>query len=740
MIATSSLLALIGIVIGVGSVIAMISIGVIVRDESLRSSRSWTRTFSSFASSPRRRESPPWSRRTMRSDSPRFRPSPRRLSIVHWRRNFNQSMRRIAAIHLIGAMLVTMSGAACEDVHKRTAAGHIHPSLRGANLAPLVSAKEFYLPVRESWGHIVSPDGERLAWIEPQNGTPTIHVRLLASGDTTIMNHPSAVTRVHWAADGRHLVFFRNGRLFAADTRFPQLRPQDLTPFPGAMLEWYGSPLSRPDVVLVRMNTNKRQVFDLYEINLRTGLHKRLQHNDGRPASWFYNETGDVTGRLTVAPDHGWYVQALGDGNGWKTVLAGNADEVISPVFPVPNHDSVFYVLTNVGHDKVVAIALDWKSGEQQILYERPDVDVTRMWVDPRYHRPVVVEYFDGLPRYHYFDAVLRKDMETILGPGPMVHEIRSASADFMRLTIRTWTDRSRVRNYLIDRRTGNKKLLSTLPLHKHEQGLSETRPIRFSARDGLPINGYLTTPHGTDGKHLPMVLKVHGGPWERDLWGFDPDTQFLANRGYAVLEVNFRGSRGFGKAFVERGCKEFGRKMQDDLMDAVEWAVAEGYADPKKIAVYGGSYGGYATLVAMTRTPERFAAGIDVNGISDLALFITSLPLNLKRTRARWLRCVGNPDHPNERKELIEHSPITHAHRVQRPLLIVHGARDPLVSKEHSDGLVKHLRENDVPVDYLVFPDEGHHIVKRENVLKFAHRLEAFLAEHLGGRVGSPD
>ena len=528
--------------------------------------------------------------------------------------------------------------------------------------------------------------------------------------------------------------------MFVADTHIPHLRPQDLTPFPGAKLRWYASPPSRPGVVLVRMNPNNGQVFDLYEINLRTGLHKRIQHNDGKPASWFYGNAGEVIGRLTEAPDGGWVIQALDNGSDWKTVLTGSWTDVLYPVFVVRDSNSMFYVLTNVGRDKVVATALDWKSGKQETLFERPDVDVTQMWVDPRTHRPVAVEYHDGLPRYHFFDTELQDDLETILGPGPMVYRLHSASADFMHLTIRTWTDRSRVRNYLIDRRAATKELLSTLPLHRYEQKLSETRPIRFSARDGLPINGYLTIPHGTNGRRLPMVLKVHGGPWERDFWGFEPDTQFLANRGYTVLEVNFRGSRGFGRAFMERGCNEVGRKMQDDLIDAVEWAVAEGYADERKIAIYGGSYGGYATLVAMTRTPRKFAAGIDVNGISDLALFINTLPPSLKRTRAKWIRCVGDPDDPNERKELLERSPITHSHRIQRPLLIIHGAKDPLVSKEHSDRLVDHLRENDMPVEYVVFEDEGHHIVKRRNSLKFARRLETFLAKHLGGRVRRPD
>lgn len=378
-------------------------------------------------------------------------------------------------------------------------------------------------------------------------------------------------------------------------------------------------------------------------------------------------------------------------------------------------------------------MTLDLSTSEQEVIAERPDVDISSVFMDPITYKPLVVLYDDGLPRHHYFDRKLQEDIEQILGPEPMLYHISSGNRDHMRLTIQTETDRSGKTIYIIDRRSGTKELLEAHPLEGYEEILSPTRPIRFKARDGLSISGYLTIPEGTDGKRLPMVLKVHSGPWLRDYWRFDTDTQFLANRGHAVLEVNFRGSGGFGKSFMEKGYRELGGKMQDDLIDAMDWAVAEGYVDTEKVAIYGHSYGGYAALVGLTKTPGKFAAGISVAGFSDLV----SLMSALRRKSARWTHFAADPDDSDGRRELMDRSPITHVHRVERPLLIVHGTKDIRVSKEHSDRFVEKLRDKDIPVEYLVFRDEGHRIRKSKNRIEFARWLETFLAEHLGERVG---
>jgi dipeptidyl aminopeptidase/acylaminoacyl peptidase len=261
-------------------------------------------------------------------------------------------------------------------------------------------------------------------------------------------------------------------------------------------------------------------------------------------------------------------------------------------------------------------------------------------------------------------------------------------------------------------------------------------RPIQFVARDGLRVSGFLTLPKGTDGNRLPTVVKVHGGPWMEDQWGFDTQTQFLANRGYAVLAVNFRGSTGAGKAFMEQGRREFGKKMQEDLVDAVDWAIAQGHTDPDRVAIYGHSYGGYAALMAMAQTSHKFAAGISVMGITDLVLLVNEFRSNPEKL-AWWLHFAGDTLDEANHRELVRHSPVTHASRIRRPLLLFHGAKDTHVSIEHFYRLLTELRKGDASVDYLIFPKEGHEIQRTANKLKFAQRVERFLARHLGGRAG---
>ena len=621
-----------------------------------------------------------------------------------------------------------------------------HPSLRAVDLPPLIPAKEFYTNNCWCWGHQVSPDGTRLAWLQALLGKPTLHARLLDGGNTIVMNHPMPVSRFFWALDSRHLLFLgkagagKNRHLFAIDTHPSRKAPRDLTPFEGVNVPWTLVLLDKPDSVLVRINLRTRRAYDLHEINWTTGDRALRATNSGKTTGWMVSRTGRVLARVQTTDNGGWELQRAQAQPPWKTVLTGNFNETIAWADNVPEGSSTVYARTNVGRDKHALVELDLETGSQQVLFEPQDADVSRFFVDIERYRPLRVTYHEDLPRDHYFDRRLQEELERFLDPGPNAYTISSGSLDHRMLTLTVATDRTGTSTYLVDRRAATRELLLPSPMNRYEEMLSEKRPVRFNARDGLPISGYLTLPKGADGKRLPMVLKVHGGPWIRDFWVFDADTQFLANRGYAVLAVNFRGSGGFGKAFIEKGRKEFSAKMQDDLTDAVDWAVAQGYADPERIAIYGHSYGGYAALMGLIRTPEKFAAGIDVAGPTSLALQVNTLPASDKRTRLWWTRLVGDPDDPEGFQELMERSPITHADKIRRPLLVVHGAKDSRVLKRNSDQLVDKLRENGAPVEYLVFPDEGHSIRTTVSRLEFAHRMEVFLARHLGGRATQAD
>jgi len=614
-----------------------------------------------------------------------------------------------------------------------------HPSLRNADLPRLIPAETFYSDGHNRWGHKLSPDGEKLAWIQLVKGKLTLYVRVLANDYIVTIDHPLPVTRFNWALDSRHLLFpgrigaQGNQHLFLADIDDYRKNPRNLTPHEGVNVLWYLNLPDKPGTILVHMNLRTRDSYDLHEIDLATGANRFAESLDGRAAGRIFNRAGEPVARVWDDPGSGWLLTASSGGN---VVLTGEfLDEIHLSQF-VPDGSPTVYLRTDAEQNSIVAMALDLDTSEQVVLFGRPDTDVTRLWVDAHKYAPLGLQYHDGLPRYHFFDRELQADLKDLLGADPVSYDLTSISFDRTRMTVVASTDRMAVSVYLADRHSGQKELLLAHPLNEHEEILSRTRPIRFEARDGLPITGYLTIPHGTDGKRLPMVLKVHGGPWLRDIWEFDRDTQFLANRGYAVLEVNFRGSSGFGKAFRAKGRNEFGRKMQDDLLDAVDWAVAEGYADPEKVAIFGYSYGGYAALMGLTGTPEKFAAGIGVMAPSDLALHVSTIPPHPRNRRDLWLDFVGDPNDPDDSRVLAARSPIKHAHRIERPLLIVHGALDVRVSKRNSDLLVEKLGEKDIPVDYLVFPDEGHGIRKRVNRIKFAQRLEIFLAEHLGGRA----
>ena len=617
-----------------------------------------------------------------------------------------------------------------------------HASLREADLPGLIPAKEFYAPRYKSWGHRVSPDGERLAWTERVNGKPALRVRVLTGGYTFTVNQPSRTIRFSWAPDSRRLLLLANAgrhggrRLFLADSGSPKAHPIDISPLREANIRSTFTPPAKPNSVLILARPRAGRFHHLYEIDLKTRVHRMQAINSGNTRRWILNDKGDVVGRLQDDADGGWSVQAVTGTAGWTTLLKGEFTDVPIVGQYVPDENLKVYMATNGERDVRALVNVDLNTGTQELVFQPPGVDVSSILLDSA-HQPLAVVYHDDFPRYHYFDRKLEEDVETLLGPGPMLYQFVSASRDLMRVTIRAETDRVGKSTYLIDRRYGTKELLATHPLARYEEILSQTRPITVSVRDGLSISGYLTIPEGTNGQRLPMVLKVHGGPWDRDYWAFDPETQFLANRGYAVLEVNFRGSRGFGRSFMEKGVGEMGGKMQDDLIDAVDWAVAEGYADPEKVAIYGNSYGGYAALVGLTRTPGKFAAGVSVAGPSDLVSLVNTFSRRRAVTRAWWIRFAGDPAEPEVRKELAERSPITFAHRIERPLLIAQGAKDKSVSKEHSDRFVEKLREKDIPVEYLVFPEEGHAIRKSRNRVEFARRLETFLAAHLGGRAG---
>ncbi|MBI4549564.1 MAG: S9 family peptidase, partial [Candidatus Omnitrophica bacterium] len=385
------------------------------------------------------------------------------------------------------------------------------------------------------------------------------------------------------------------------------------------------------------------------------------------------------------------------------------------------------------GSDTGRLVEFDIESRRSVVLAEDREFDIGGVMIHPDRYTVQAVTITRDRTEWTVLDESIRPDLEALSGLHDGDFSIISRDHADRLWLVRYEDDDHPVAYYLFDRSEQKGTFLFFHQPELQNYRLAETEPFRMKSRDGLVLRGYLTFPPGRERKNLPMVVNVHGGPWSRDVWGYDSRAQWLANRGYLCLELNFRGSVGFGKKFVNAGDREWGRNMQNDLVDAVEWAVKQGHADPSRIGIFGASYGGYAALAGAAFTPELFRCAVDVVGPSNLITFIRTVPPYWTTELATIYRRVGDPE--KDADFLRERSPLFRADHIRIPILIAQGANDPRVKREESDEIVAALERNGVEHEYLLFPDEGHGFVKPENRLKFYAAAEAFLARHLGGR-----
>lgn len=444
-----------------------------------------------------------------------------------------------------------------------------------------------------------------------------------------------------------------------------------------------------------------------------------------------------VRGLLAGRPDGGTELKVRDrEGAEWRTLLSWGIEEDVQPV-QFSKDGRTLFVQSNLGTDTKWLYALDAATGTRTLLAADAGADVERVVIQPRTREAQAVSFNRLRPAWQVLDPSVEKDWAALAKVAPGDFDVASRDladghwivvydSDVGVVDYYAWHRAAQQATYLFN---GQPKLRSYT--------LAPMKPVEIKARDGLLLPCYLALPAGVAPKGLPMVLLVHGGPWWRDTWGYDPESQWLGNRGYAVLKVNYRGSIGFGKRFLNLARKQFAGRMHDDLIDAVNWAVREGIADRKRVGIMGWSYGGYATLVGLSFTPEVFACGVDGVGPSNLVTLVESFPPYWRpRLAARWYPFVGNPADSADRADMLSRSPLMRADRIEAPLLVGQGANDPRITKDQSDSMVEALRKRGVPVEYLVFADEGHGFVRPENNLKFYAAAEAFLARHLGGKA----
>ena len=610
---------------------------------------------------------------------------------------------------------------------------YMKSSVKKENLIPL----ENFFKNREVFDFKISPNGQYLAYLKPFQKRMNIHVRK-TDGSEPERRITSQTTRditgFGWK-ENETLIFIRD---FGGDENFHIFRvsvtgenEKDLTPFSDTRVGIIDSLDDISDEhILVGTNQRDKSVFDAYRLNIKTGDIKMIAKNPGTFMSWLTDHKGQLRIAFsTEGTDTSVYYRDTENEEFQKIITTGFKNNFSPVMFDFDNKN--IFVLSNLKKDKTAVELFNPKEKKVlSTLFSHPEVDVSGLVYSKKRKKLLAARYITWKMEYHFFDPEYKAILQDLQLKIPKKEiNIVSWNREENLCTLVTYSDQNPGSYYLYNvKEKSLEKIADTCPWFK-EGDLAETKPIKYLSRDGLNIHGYLTLPKGKT-KNLPVVIHPHGGPWARDIWGYNPIVQFLANRGYAVLQMNFRGSTGYGKKFWTASFKQWGKTMQDDVTDGVHYLIEQGLADKNKVAVYGGSYGGYVVLAGLAFTPDLYACGIDYVGVSNLFTLLASIPPYWKPLLEQMYEEAG---HPEKDKDLLkEISPVFHADKIKAPLFVVQGAKDPRVKKAESDQIVEALESRGVEVPYLVKEDEGHGFRNEENRIEFYYLMEAFLQKHL--------
>ena len=612
--------------------------------------------------------------------------------------------------------------------------------------SPLIPrAKLFGNPTR-AFGQI-SPDGRWLSWLAPKDGV--LNVWIAPASDVNAArivtdDRKRGIRFYGWALDHRHILYMQDEdgtedwHIYAVDIETRNVR--DLSPIAGVQARIQETSLDYPNVLALAINDRDKSWHDIYRVDIGTGKRELLWENRQELAEVILDrqlvprlalKTREKEGGQTIYRIAGRDLTPMG--------VVEHEDDLTTYPVGFTRDGKTFYRVSSIGRDKAALLAMDWQTGEERLLAQHPKADIGRVLLHPQTFvaQAVSARYMrnDWIP----LEEGIAADLKHLHAELPGEVDIADRTHDDSRWVVVAGAAEAPATYHLYERK--DRKLTKLF------EAREELKPYRLApmhgevvrSRDGLDLVSYLTLPAG-EGKRptkpLPMVLLVHGGPWARDLYGFDPNHQWLADRGLAVLSVNFRGSTGFGKAFVNAGDLEWGRKMHDDLIDAVDWAVKQGIAERDRVAIMGGSYGGYATLAALAFTPQVFRCGVDIVGPSNLETLLATIPPYWAAFYENLTRRVGDPRTEQGRKLLQERSPLNSASAITKPLLICQGANDPRVKQAESDQIITAMHAKGLPVTYVLYPEEGHGLAIPENRISFFAITEAFLAAHLGSRA----
>ncbi|MBV7485845.1 S9 family peptidase [Bordetella sp. BOR01] len=591
----------------------------------------------------------------------------------------------------------------------------------------------------------LADDGKTLGFMQPvaldeQPARMNIYVQALQDGrpvdEPRRLTSETARDISNFFWKGGDIVLYQKD--FGGDENFHVLAvnartgtAHDLTPYPGVRAGIEDDLPDDPDHVLISHNQRDPQVFDVYRVNVRTGAAVLVAQNPGNVVGWQTDHAGKVRAALTSDGLDTTLLYRDDEATPFRPLITTDYRTTVSPAF-FTFDDRKLYALSNRGRDKLALVIIDpARPDDEELVYATDEVDLDAAGYSRKRRVLTLAAYQTDKPRRHYFDAeteALYRQLESLLPGYDLAIQGWNRAEDTY--IVAAYNDRTPGSRYLFQCGAGVLHKLADINPSIPEADMSPVRPVRYTSRDGLEIHGYLTLPAGRAPRGLPCIINPHGGPWARDAWGYNPEIQFLANRGFCVLQMNFRGSTGYGRRFWEASFGQWGLAMQDDITDGVRWLIDQGIADPARIGIYGGSYGGYATLAGVAFTPDLYAAAVDYVGVSNLFTFMNTIPPYWKPLLAKMYDMVGHPEHDHER--LAATSPALHVDRIRTPLLIAQGAQDPRVNKAESDQVVQALRERGVEVEYLVKDNEGHGFHNDENKFEFYAAMEAFFVEHL--------
>ena len=587
----------------------------------------------------------------------------------------------------------------------------------------------------------ISPDGTQLGYLAPVNGVLNVWTKTIGKDDDRAVTNDTkrGIRNFTWQYDNKHVLYAQdvggdeNWRLYQTDIATKQTK--DLTPFEKVRVDLVAYDWKTPDTVLFQANKRDPKLFDVYRVDLKTGKIEMDTENPGDVQGWQADNELEVRAAQVQMPDGGTIIRVRNDTKSpWRELIKWGPDETFGGISGFSPDNKKIWITTSLDVNAARLVEYDIVTGAHTVIAEDSQFDVEGVVTNPKSNALEVVTFVKQRTEYDFIDPKLKADYEALqmVNHGDIAG--LSRTLDDSKWIVTFVSDDAPVTHYLYDRASKKATFLFTDRPALEKYKLASMKPIEYTARDGMKIYGYLTTPVGMDAKNLPMVLFVHGGPWGRDVWGYNRYAQWLANRGYAVLQVNFRGSTGYGKQYVNAGDRQWAGAMHTDLLDGKEWAVKQSVADANKVCIMGGSYGGYATLAGVAFSPEAFTCGVDIVGPSNLNTLLKTIPPYWSTILSTFHKRMGDSE-----EVLNAQSPLFKANQITAPLLIGQGANDPRVNKAESDQIVRAMRKNNKDVVYYVFPDEGHGFARPENNMAFNAATENFLAKYLGGRAEPP-